>query len=115
MIFISHHPLATIDDMGFFPGFVSDRDPRPAREQINDNYRHGGGWSPIYMERWKLLDKERLVLKYVTPPEYPGDEGDPPIEPLCELRMRDERIIMYPHSVFAIFQPDGSFEVARCD
>ncbi len=44
--------------------------------------------------------------------EYPGD---PVLPPIAERMLRYERIVMYPHSLFAIIQPDGKFEVARMD
>ena len=101
MIFIPHHPKATLDNMGFFPTFLIESDPRPAREQINERYSYGGGWSPMHNFR-----KTGDILKY---------PGDPPLHPICELLFRDERIVMYEASIFMIVQKDGSWEVARCD
>ncbi|MGY3278093.1 hypothetical protein [Bradyrhizobium sp. S3.7.6] len=102
--FIPRHPKATIEHMGYFPDFIDDRDPRPAKEQINERYGQHGGWAPLVPSHWTMYDGD--VLQW---PE------DPPLNPICELRLRDERIVMYHASIFAIIQPDGSFEVARCD
>ena len=102
--FIPRHPRATLELMGYIPNFLDDNDPRPACEQINEKYSYGGGWSPLVPKRWTMLSGERL--------KYPED---PPLSPMCELRMRDERIVLYPSSVVAIIQPDGSFEVCRLD
>jgi hypothetical protein len=104
MTFIARHPDATLEHMGYIPNFLDDSDPRPAREQINERYSYGGGWSPLVPNRWMMLQGERL--------KYPDD---PPLSPICELRLRDERLVLYPASIVAIIQPDGSFEVSRLD
>jgi hypothetical protein len=39
------HPRA--DDLGFIPEFFNPHDPRPAREQLDTAYAHGGGWHPL--------------------------------------------------------------------
>jgi hypothetical protein len=45
--------------------------------------------------------------------QYPGD---PPYEPIAMWPLRDEMIVIYRHSIVAIFQvKDGSFSVARLD
>jgi hypothetical protein len=90
------------DAVGFIPEFLSEANPQPARVQLNDNYAHGGGWRP--MEGWALREDDRLV--------YPGD---PPMMPIAELRLRDERILVYPHAWVCILYPDQTFEVARMD
>lgn len=95
------HPQGA-DLVGYIPEFLSPDDPRPAKEQFNDAYAHGGGWNP--MEGWELLPLRRL--------KYPGD---PPLKPVAELILRDETILVYPHAWVAIVQADGSFEVARMD
>lgn len=89
-------------DLGFLPSFLSPSDPRPAREQIDEHYSHGGGWRPF--EGFTLLPGDQL--------EYPGD---PPMKPLAEAHLRDERILFYPYEWLVIVQPDGSYEVSRVD
>lgn len=96
------HPRMTEDALGFLPDFLSERDPRSAREQIDTNYRHGGGWSP--MPKWQLRPDNSI--------RYPGDEI---LQPLASAKLRDEEIFFYNHAWVCIKQPDGSFEVARCD
>src|SRR5262245_29610718 len=103
MIFVPRDPDATLEHMGFIPSFLDDADPRPASEQINERYVHGG-WDPWMSDRFRMLDGDCL--------KFPGD---PLLAPICELRMRDERIVLYPASIVAIIQPDGSFEVCRLD
>ena len=35
------------DDLGLLPSMLSEHDPRPAREQFDARYGHGGGWRPF--------------------------------------------------------------------
>lgn len=98
-------PRMTEDDLGFLPHFFSQADLRPAKEQLNENYAHGGGWHPYGEGKWKL----DLVTHKL---HYPGD---PPMKVLAEAKLRDELILFYNYAIVAIVQPDGSFEVARID
>ena len=88
--------------LGFIPEFLSLNDPRPAREQLDTAYAHGGGWRP--MEGWELKANDNL--------KYPGD---PQTRVIAETKLRDETIYVYEHAWVAIVQPDGQFEVARMD
>lgn len=90
-------------DLGFLPMFMREEDPRPAREQIHDNYRHGGGW-----RSFTGFDYNPRTLEIVYP-------GDPPMLPLATTKLRDETIIFYPHAWLLVLQPDGTFEVSRVD
>jgi hypothetical protein len=99
---IAKHPRATPDMLGFLPGMLSDYDPRPAREQMETNYAHGGGWTPFR----GFTMKENGI-------RYPGD-------PLCvllfETRLREETIRVYDGGPWmAIIQPDGEYEICRID
>ena len=101
MIWIMKHPMATPDMLGYLPQFLSERDPRPAREQFDDNYRNGGGWRPF-----------KGFVMHDNGLKYPGD----PLMPLlAETKLRDETIRFYLSSWVAIVQPDGSYEIARMD
>ncbi len=94
------HPKMTMEMLGLIPEMLSEHDPRPAREQFDQNYRHGGGWSPMPgFER-----REGHVLKY---------PGDPPLQPLARTQLRSELIVFYEPEIVAIFQQDGSFEACR--
>ena len=95
-------PGATLDHVGLIPHWLDEDDPRPAKEQLGENYAHGGGWQPF--EGFELR-KNRSI-------KYPGDE---PMAPLAMMRMRDEMILIYPHAWVLILQKDGSFEVCRMD
>lgn len=89
--------------LGFIPSFLSEHDDRPAREQLDMNYAHGGGWSPMAM--WTFNEADKSI-------HYPGD---PPLRPIAQANLRSEMILVYQHAWVAIVQPDGSYEVARMD
>ena len=88
--------------LGLLPDFLSPDNPASAREQLHHNYNHGGGFQPF--DGFTLHDDNSL--------KYPGD---PPYPPVAIAKLRDETIILYPHSWVAIIQPDRSFVVARMD
>jgi hypothetical protein len=104
------HPAMTYhcgedSHLGWIPGFFVEADTRPAREQVDDRYAHGGGWRPL--DGFKP-SPDGLKLY--------GHREDPPFYAVAEGRLRDEVIRLYqPGSWLGIFQPDGSFEIARCD
>lgn len=98
------HPQATVDHVGMIPYWLSSDDPRPAKDQLNTAYVHGGGWHSFGQGQWRITRSNFL--------HYPGD---PPLIPLAEINMRDELIVIYDCSIVAIIQPDRSFEVARMD
>lgn len=95
----------SLDALGYLPDFLDDDDPRPAREQFNTAYAHGGGWNPRTTEEG-TLDIATGVYTY---------PDDPPQTPIGMTRLRDEMILVYPHAVVAIVQADGTFEMARMD
>ena len=105
MIVAILHPSVTDAHLGFLPDILLDDDPRPMKDQINDRYRHGGGWHPI--SGMTLLDGRTL--------HYPGD---PLFEPIAKIMLNDGRrefAYLYEHDFVAIIQPDGTFEVSRMD
>jgi hypothetical protein len=95
------HPRMTIEHLGYIPGWLSEDNPKSAREQIDAGYVFGG-FQPF--EGFRLEADNSL--------SYPGD---PPTQPLAQARLREELIVFYPHSWVAIIQPDRSFTVARID
>ena len=100
MQWIQKHPRANMEMLGFIPMFLNERDPRPAREQMNSNYSHGGGWRPL--QGFKMLSNGNL--------KYPGD---PEYLLLFETKLRNETIRFYTSEWLAIIQEDGSFEASR--
>jgi hypothetical protein len=88
--------------IGPIPLWLDEEDPRPAREQLDEHYQHGGGWQPF--PGFELGKDHKLT--------YPGD---PPMAPLALLKFRNELILWYPYSWIMILQKDRSFEVCRMD
>lgn len=93
----------TVDQLGFIPSFLSEEDPRSAKEQFNENYAHGGGWRPF--DGFKF-DQDRLQLIY---------PGDPPMTALAFTKLRGEVIFLFTMAWVVIVQPDGAWEAARLD
>lgn len=89
---------------GYIPYFLSENDPRPAREQIDEAYV--GGWHSFKGHTLKYDDGGNAFLEY---PE------DPPTLEVARAQLRDETLILFQHSWLAIVQPDGSYEIARID
>ena len=92
----------TPDHVGLIPHWLDESDKRPARDQLDEHYQHGGGWRPF--EGFKLTPNRSL--------EYDGDE---PLRPLALMKFRDEFVAVYNYGWVMILQPDGSFEVCRMD
>lgn len=99
----SFHTLVNrhMDMWGFIPGFLNASDPRPAVEQIKENYI--GGWLPF--AKFKL-NVETMTLTY---------PGDPPMRPISLMIFRDEKLFLYESSWVLIMKPDQSWEVSRLD
>jgi hypothetical protein len=105
-----HRPLIFMLDenvdpeiLGFLPSFLDEDDPRPAREQLDGNYQHGGGWRPI--TGFELEPLSGVIT-------YPGD---PPLTPFAAGKVRDEMILFYPYAFVLILQKDNTFEICRMD
>jgi hypothetical protein len=96
------HPKASPEHLGLLPGMLDARDPRPAREQLDENYQHGGGWRPFH----------GFVL---NPDNSISYHGDPTHPPLAQTWLRDEQIVFYDYSWVCIIQKDRSFEICRMD
>ena len=102
MNIVFYDAMADMETLGFIPHWLNEADARPAAEQLNENYSHGGGWRPF--DGFELLPDGSI--------QYPGD---PPYRPLAEILFRRERIVFFAHSWIMIVQPDGSFEICRMD
>ena len=89
--------------LGFLPEILDAMDARPVKEQLEDRYRHGGGWRPIpglTMDRNKKL-------------HFPED---PPYRPSAATMIGREMVIFYRQaSLLAVIQPDKTYEVVRVD
>ena len=93
------------EDLGLIPSFLDDDDPRPAKEQFNERYAHGGGWRS--MKGFDNKSDDGLMVL-----QYPGDAD---LYPIAFWAFRDELVVVYPYGMVAIFQPGGEYEVSRMD
>ena len=92
---------------GLIPEFFSEHDPRSAREQLHENYAHGGGVRPFQgftLQSWQSPGEAHLT--------YPGD---PPMREVSRATLRDETIILFDYSWLAIIQPSGDHIITRVD
>lgn len=98
--------FTNMEVVGFIPQFLSEDDPRPAKEQIDSAYQHGGGWRSF--EGFELKGGNGIPYTLIYP-------GDPITESLSQATLRDETIVYFEHSWVAIIQKDGSYDIARID
>lgn len=110
-VFTSDPDIDPFDILGPIPDWISPADPRPAREQIDEHYAHGGGWRPDNTSHW-TYDPTSGTLTFT---------GDPPMEAIAACQLRNEVISLYPHAWLAINRTDlepgapGWLEVCRVD
>ncbi len=93
-----------LEHAGMIPLFLNAANPAKAAVQLDFHYQHGGGWQP--MSGWSSVGDSGWVI------QYPGDE---PLEPYVLIEHGDEFVLVYDYGFVAVFQQDGSFEVARMD
>lgn len=98
-------PYRLIDRLGHLPDFLNAEDPRPAVAQLDSGYQFAGGWDPQHTARFRFNPQSETL-------HWPGD---PVMTPLARARLREETILLFPHSWVLVYQPDGKFEVARMD
>ena len=92
-----------MEALGYLPHFLDEDNPDNCVKQLDQNYKHGGGWSKF--EGFKMNMKDNSI-------KYPGD---PPYRPLAKMKIRNETVFVYPHAWVAVVQEDGSYEIARMD
>lgn len=90
------------ESLGMIPMFLSASDPRPAREQFNERYAHGGGWRKF--EGFELSFDPRPLSSSLL---YPGD---PPLRELGRCTFRSETIIIFQFAWVCILQSALSVE-----
>ena len=115
-------PRVTEEHLGLIPHFLWDTDPRPAAEQIDERYAHGGGWRP--MHGFLPIGVYNFAAGVAPKLRYPGD---PPFHPYAmatlhswrhdELReeVGAEVFVIYEHAICAIFREGELYQVARLD
>lgn len=47
MVWQGKHPQFSPEMLGYLPNMLNEHDPRSAREQLDDNYQHGGGMASV--------------------------------------------------------------------
>lgn len=91
--------------LGILPTFLDEKVPLPAWQQIDDNYKHGGGWFS-FKKNWNL-DLTTMELRY---------PGDPPMKPIAYAILHgEEHIYVYPHAWVLILQTNMQWDLARID
>lgn len=92
-----------IDNLGYIPSFLDEDDERSAVEQLDSNYRHGGGWNEF---KGFTFNPETGGMKY---------PGDPEYLPLARCKFREETVYFYNHAWVTVVKADGSVSTARMD
>lgn len=91
------------DMLGLIPSFLNEADERPAREQLDACYGHGGGWRPF---PGFIVNAATRTLLY---------KDDPPLHWVAATSLREETIVIYQHAWVMVIQPDNSYEISRMD
>jgi hypothetical protein len=91
---------------GFIPTMLDIYDPRPAVEQLDARYAHGGGWRPFSGFTLVRVNEHKIELKY---------PGDPPVKQLAVGQLRDELIHVMQYGWVCVVKDDGTHEIARMD
>ena len=99
------HPDCTVDHVGYLPMIFQPDDPRPAVEQADDRYAHGGGWHKI---EGFTFDPATTAIDYPEDPTFKAIAA-------MYLPKSEETILVYSHALVCIVRKDGSFEVGRMD
>ena len=104
--------------LGMIPLFLDLDDPRPAREQFDENYAHGGGWQPF--KGFALVNIDGKGHQIPIPNWRLIYPDDPAYQPIGWCYLRDECIIVWPYSWVMIWKADGTttggdWEICRMD
>lgn len=92
---------------GFLPWILQAVDPRPARDQLDDRYSHGGGYRP--RPGFTNLEPDSPATI-----QYPGDPTFHEVA-RSSLPITGETLILFDSSFMAIVQKDGSWAITRVD
>lgn len=99
----SPHASCTVDHLGMLPSFVSAVDERPAKDQINVAYAHGGGWHGS-TDRFRLNQSKPIPsLRSI---QYPDES----FRLIAQVQLRDELIMLFENAWVAI-KKSGQDEV----
>jgi len=100
--------FTNIEAWGFIPEMLSDTNPKPLWEQIDDNYAHGGGW--VDFDGFKILsggESEPFVIQY---------SGDPKSYEIGRAFSEKECLALFEYS-FVLWRnlETGETKIARID
>jgi len=95
--------------LGMLPMIISEYDGRPAAEQIEERYAHGGGYSPYGKGKWALSGESTLLEARL---EY---QGDRPLREIARIRLKTETVIVFEYAFVAILGDDEELNVTRMD
>lgn len=97
---------------GMLPSWCDDKDPRPAKEQINEHYSWAGGWQKF--DGFTLVNAKKRGEARL---EYPGDPSAREVSRAWleagGQRKGRETLILFTSDWVAVVQEDGSYEIAR--
>jgi hypothetical protein len=88
---------------GYLPLFMVPHDPRSAKDQLTESYGFG-----------ELLPAPP-GLKFNPETQTMTYPGDPEMYPFALLKLRKEKVYIYPHAWVCIVQEDGSYFTTRMD
>ena len=100
---------------GLLPAIFLQSDPRPAAEQLNDRYAHGGGFMPTPDgAAWTYLSGEPAALTWrdLDDQDYVEDFAE---VSRAQLPLTGETLILFDAAMLVIAKQDGSYQLTRVD
>jgi len=119
MIWLQFHPHAR-ELCGLIPHFLDEDDPRPAIEQFDERYAHGGGWSPID-SGFRLENRGPAGGVALVYPGTPETEDEPawPDEVyalVASTELHGQAVLIFEGAFVVVADPElGAWSVARMD
>lgn len=103
---------SNMDAAGLLPCIFDEEAPVTAREQIEVNYAHGGGFRSMLGDGdWQFNHNAAIGESTL---KYPGD----PIfreQSRCYLPVTQETLILFSAGLVVIVAADGSYDITRMD
>lgn len=105
-------PGFNTDYLGMLPDIFRAYDPRPAREQIEDRYAHGGGFLVAPGDWTMTYGRDAGEIPWAEL-HFPGD---PPLKEIARLELSaTETLVLFDCAFVAIVGPMLDFVVVRMD
>ena len=97
------------ESLGYLPQIIH-AGGGPVVEQVNQNYRHGGGWNKF---TGFVLSRPSMELCYPVKADYEEEEI---YKPYARLKVSDsETVYVYDHAWVLIDRGGDDWEVSRMD